>query len=87
MGLSQYQENYKFLREWNKTAVNYPPDICLHQLFEAQVERTPKKNYWLQKQTQSSKKTSQSPQIDWSTILLARAKELKSGGQIVTANL
>ncbi|NET16505.1 MAG: amino acid adenylation domain-containing protein, partial [Okeania sp. SIO1H6] len=41
MGLSQYQENYKFLREWNKTAVNYPPDICLHQLFEAQVERTP----------------------------------------------
>ncbi|RQH23955.1 AMP-binding protein, partial [Okeania hirsuta] len=41
MGLSQDQENYKFLREWNKTAVNYPPDICLHQLFEAQVERTP----------------------------------------------
>ncbi|NEO79047.1 hypothetical protein [Moorena sp. SIO4G3] len=26
-------------------------------------------------------------QIDWSTILLARAKELKSGGQIVTVNL
>ena len=39
--MSQYQENYKFLREWNNTAVNYPPDICLHQLFEAQVERTP----------------------------------------------
>ena len=41
MGLIQYQENYNFLREWNKTAVDYPPDICLHQLFEAQVERTP----------------------------------------------
>ncbi len=41
MGLIQDQENYKFLREWNKTAVDYPPDICLHQLFEAQVERTP----------------------------------------------
>lgn len=26
-------------------------------------------------------------QLDWSTILLARVKELKSGGQIVTANL
>ncbi|MDY7008074.1 MAG: amino acid adenylation domain-containing protein [Cyanobacteriota bacterium] len=39
--MSQDRENYKFLREWNKTAVDYPPDICLHQLFEAQVERTP----------------------------------------------
>ncbi|NEQ77289.1 MAG: amino acid adenylation domain-containing protein [Okeania sp. SIO2C9] len=30
-----------FMKQWNNTAVDYPPDICLHQLFEAQVERTP----------------------------------------------
>ncbi|GAI53085.1 unnamed protein product, partial [marine sediment metagenome] len=27
--------------EWNDTTVDYPPHTCLHQLFEAQVERTP----------------------------------------------
>ena len=27
--------------EWNTTATDYPQDTCLHQLFEAQVERTP----------------------------------------------
>nr|MBA3938848.1 amino acid adenylation domain-containing protein [Planctomycetota bacterium] len=26
---------------WNRTAVPFPADICLHQLFEAQVARTP----------------------------------------------
>ncbi len=26
---------------WNDTRVDYPEDVCLHQLFEAQVERTP----------------------------------------------
>src|SRR5579864_700606 len=27
--------------EWNDTAASYPIDLCVHQLFEAQVERTP----------------------------------------------
>jgi len=29
------------LAAWNNTAVDYPSDQCVHQLFEAQVERTP----------------------------------------------
>jgi len=29
------------LEGWNRTAMERPPAICLHQLFEAQVERTP----------------------------------------------
>src|SRR5678816_2347465 len=29
------------LAEWNDTAREYPRDTCIHQLFEAQVERTP----------------------------------------------
>src|SRR6266516_2779503 len=29
------------LVEWNKTTTDYPKHQCLHQLFEAQVERTP----------------------------------------------
>jgi len=29
------------LVEWNDTAVDYPQDQCIHQLFEAQVEKTP----------------------------------------------
>jgi amino acid adenylation domain-containing protein len=29
------------LKSWNDTAVDYPQDKCIHQLFEAQVERTP----------------------------------------------
>jgi amino acid adenylation domain-containing protein len=35
------QERHQILVEWNNTQVNYPKDVCLHQLFEAQVERTP----------------------------------------------
>ena len=27
--------------EWNATEAEYPRDICLHQLFEAQVRQTP----------------------------------------------
>ncbi|MBN1993219.1 MAG: amino acid adenylation domain-containing protein [Anaerolineae bacterium] len=34
-------ERRQILVEWNDTAVFYPRDKCLHQLFEAQVERTP----------------------------------------------
>ena len=29
------------LAEWNDTATQYPRDTCTHQLFEAQVQRTP----------------------------------------------
>ena len=35
------EERRKLLEEWNDTGRDYPQDICLHQLFEAQVERTP----------------------------------------------
>lgn len=34
-------EKHKLLIEWNATRANYPVDECVHQLFEAQVERTP----------------------------------------------
>ena len=29
------------LVEWNDTACDFPHDMCFHQLFERQVERTP----------------------------------------------
>ncbi|MFN6487003.1 MULTISPECIES: non-ribosomal peptide synthetase [unclassified Nostoc] len=35
------QERYKILFEWNDTKVDYPQHLCIHQLFEAQVEKTP----------------------------------------------
>jgi len=35
------QEQLQMLEEWNETAVDYPPDRRIHELFEAQVERTP----------------------------------------------
>ncbi|MBB6244972.1 amino acid adenylation domain-containing protein, partial [Rhodanobacter sp. MP1X3] len=34
-------ERTLLLQTWNGTAVPYPADLCLHQLFEAQVRRTP----------------------------------------------
>ncbi|MEP0858563.1 amino acid adenylation domain-containing protein [Trichocoleus sp. DQ-U1] len=35
------QEQHQLLVEWNDTQVDYPKDACLHQLFAAQVEKTP----------------------------------------------
>ncbi|MHC5599837.1 MAG: amino acid adenylation domain-containing protein, partial [Nostoc sp.] len=35
------QERHQLLLEWNNTQTNYPINQCIHQLFEAQVERTP----------------------------------------------
>ncbi|NER27074.1 MAG: amino acid adenylation domain-containing protein, partial [Symploca sp. SIO1C4] len=34
-------EQHLLLREWNQTIAPYPKDTCIHQLFEAQVEKTP----------------------------------------------
>jgi len=34
-------ERHQLLVEWNNTKVDYPQDKCIHQLFEAQVEKTP----------------------------------------------
>jgi amino acid adenylation domain-containing protein len=34
-------ERHRILIEWNDTAADYPKDSCIHELFEAQVERTP----------------------------------------------
>ncbi len=35
------EERRKILEEWNSTFIDYPRDICLHELFEAQAARTP----------------------------------------------
>src|ERR1019366_2637470 len=34
-------ERQRLLVEWNDTKTDCPRDLCIHQLFEAQVERTP----------------------------------------------
>ncbi|MEH2195511.1 MAG: non-ribosomal peptide synthase/polyketide synthase, partial [Nostoc sp.] len=41
MPLLTQQERHQLLVEWNDTQVDYPQDLCIHQLFESQVERTP----------------------------------------------
>ncbi|MEH2239779.1 amino acid adenylation domain-containing protein [Nostoc sp.] len=35
------QELHKILFEWNDTKIDYPKHLSIHQLFEAQVEKTP----------------------------------------------
>lgn len=35
------KEQHQLLVEWNNTKTNYPDRICIHQLFEQQVKRTP----------------------------------------------
>ena len=34
-------ERHQVVGEWNETAVEYPREKCIHQLFEEQTERTP----------------------------------------------
>jgi len=34
-------ERHRLLVEWNATEADYPGDSCIHELFEAQVDRTP----------------------------------------------
>jgi amino acid adenylation domain-containing protein len=35
------QERHQVIIEWNQTKVDFPNDVCLHELFEQQAERTP----------------------------------------------
>ena len=35
------EEQRQLITGWNDTKRDYPRDKCIHQLFEAQVERTP----------------------------------------------
>jgi amino acid adenylation domain-containing protein len=35
-------ERARVLEEWNRTDAEYPRDVCLHELFEAQAARTPR---------------------------------------------
>ncbi|KAG0204168.1 hypothetical protein BGX28_003783 [Mortierella sp. GBA30] len=35
------EERQMLLKDWNRTQEDYPEQLCLHQLFEQQVERTP----------------------------------------------
>ncbi|TRB10628.1 AMP-binding protein, partial [Rhizobium rhizogenes] len=35
------QERELLLETWNRTEADYPSDLCVHQLFEAQVRRAP----------------------------------------------
>ncbi|KAG0045301.1 hypothetical protein BGZ83_009471 [Gryganskiella cystojenkinii] len=35
------EERQMLMQEWNAIQENYPADLCLHHLFEQQVERTP----------------------------------------------
>ena len=37
------EERSRILYEFNDTGVDYPKDMCLHQLFEMQVKRTPER--------------------------------------------
>src|SRR5688572_30507743 len=41
IGMLTADERQQLLTEWNETAVEYPAEQCLHELFEQQVERTP----------------------------------------------
>jgi amino acid adenylation domain-containing protein len=41
LGLLTDSERHRLLVEWNDTKRAYPEDKCIHQLFEAQAERTP----------------------------------------------
>jgi amino acid adenylation domain-containing protein len=41
IGLLSEAERNRLVTEWNHTRVGYPHDLCLHQLFEEQVSRTP----------------------------------------------
>lgn len=37
------QERKKLLSEWTRTEADYPRDVCVHELFEAQAKKTPER--------------------------------------------
>src|SRR5215467_9999981 len=39
-GMLSNAERHQILHEWNRTHAEYP-EVCIHELFEAQVKRTP----------------------------------------------
>jgi amino acid adenylation domain-containing protein len=41
LALMPADERARVVEEWNRTDAEFPADSCLHQLFEARVERTP----------------------------------------------
>ncbi|HET7462356.1 MAG TPA: amino acid adenylation domain-containing protein, partial [Longimicrobium sp.] len=41
LNLMPQSERARVLDEWNRTGVDYPREACIHELVEAQVERTP----------------------------------------------
>src|SRR5437588_5771268 len=41
LSLLSASEERQLVREWNQTATDYPRASCIHQLFEAQVQRSP----------------------------------------------
>src|SRR4028118_1036117 len=41
LSILKESERHQLLVEWNDTQTNYPKDLCIHQLFEAQLEQTP----------------------------------------------
>ncbi|HEY2116418.1 MAG TPA: amino acid adenylation domain-containing protein, partial [Candidatus Angelobacter sp.] len=40
-GMLSDAERQQILYEWNRTQAEYPKGVCIHELFEAQVKRTP----------------------------------------------
>jgi amino acid adenylation domain-containing protein len=40
-GMLSDAERQQIVYEWNRTQTEYPKDMCIHELFEAQVARTP----------------------------------------------
>jgi len=40
-GMLSEAERQQILYEWNRTQAEYSKDVCIHELFEAQVKRTP----------------------------------------------
>jgi amino acid adenylation domain-containing protein len=41
LSLLTESDYHQLVVQWNNTQVDYPTHVCLHELFEAQVERTP----------------------------------------------
>ena len=41
LALLTLAERHQLLIEWNTTEIDYPREACLHELFEAQAEKTP----------------------------------------------